>query len=250
MPDNTFRSVKGGKFKLQTNVKDKMLCISIVKVTTRSFFKLKSNKKPRQQLVRHVIIFGHLDLIHRFVHCVPLMNLVFNAGPMKYSILENVCAVHISLKSQSVQNSSGDCIHIRKQDILIPNFCLNWFVAKGSINISCFITALGNLWYNLFQQMKHTCTLDFREIFPHMWSTCISSSCRSEMVLPVCFWTGCWYALVHFTAGCIQRYIKDQKYSWGTQLRFVSQEHTCILNRCWLRKRGQLKPRTIHDVRG
>lgn len=50
---------------------------------------------------------------------VPLMNLVFNAEAMKYSILEYVCAVHISLKSQSVLISSGDCIHIRRQDILI-----------------------------------------------------------------------------------------------------------------------------------
>lgn len=53
------------------------------------------------------------------------MNLFFSAEAMKYIILEHVCAVHVSLKSQSVQNSSGDCIQIRRQDILIPNFCLN-----------------------------------------------------------------------------------------------------------------------------
>lgn len=171
---------------------------------------------------------------------------------MKYSILVCVCADHISLKSYSICTKFFWRLDpYLKTGYINPKFLSKLICgkSKGSINISCFIPALGNLQYNLFQQMKHTCTLNFREVFPHMWSTCISASCRSEMVLPVCFWMWCWCAFVHLTAGCIQHYIVDWNYSWGTQFRFVSQEHTCILIRRWLRQGWQLQPRRKDKVK-
>lgn len=63
---------------------------------------------------------------------VPLVNLVYNAEAMEYSILEYVCAGHISLKSYSICTKFfwRDWIHIRRQDILIPIFCLNLFVGR------------------------------------------------------------------------------------------------------------------------
>lgn len=76
------------------------------------------------------------------------MNLLFNMETMKYSILEGVCAVHISLKSHSICTQFFCTLYpYQETGYENPKFWSKLICGKSEvcINISRFITALGNL---------------------------------------------------------------------------------------------------------